>query len=904
MKKTLIVLAVSVVLLFVVFSILTSYYTDYLWYQSMEATEVFLKPFLAELLIKGVLLIAGFTFIVVNILPMISILEIPAIRIVQNGEEQSQQSFKFSKKHGIILSLVLGLIWVGALPSIWDKVYLWLNSSTTGVVDPIFGWDESFYLFTYPLLSTISGSFITLLILTALPLAAGYFMLMNSNLYHKKAQAMKYAKTQGAIFLALFFVWFALTRYLGMASLLLSEGSRFYGAGYTDVHARLPLIRIQQVIALILAIVSLVNIRYKQLKLTAGTAILLVLVMVGSGIYSAVIQNFVVNPNESQRESQYMTNHIEATRRAYGLENIKQKEYPISNEGITVDKLQQNQQTINNIRLLDYRPLRQHYQQNQSLGLFYEFVDVDIDRYMIDGEYRQVMLALRELNIKSLADEAQTAVNHHFRYTNGYGVVMSPVNQITSNGHPTYFMRDMPVNSSVDITLERPEIYFGELTNQFVVVNSNYDGVEPYHGEDGVELNLLRRLLYANKFNSSILLLSGEITPDSRIMYHRNIVDRIQKIAPFIELDNDPYPVVANGRIYWIVDGYTTASTYPYSRPTRNYNYIRNSVKFVVDAYDGTVDIYQFDDNDPIIEAWKGVFPDLIKDRNQFPEYLKAHIRYPVDYFNVQSEILRTYHTTNPAEFYNRNDVWEIAVERYNSSEVQVEPYYVTMQLPEGEEQEFILKLPYTPMNRNNMVAWLTARNDGENYGELVLYQFPRGQAVAGPSQVEAYIDQDSQISGQLTLWGQGGSTVIRGNLLTIPINGSMLYVEPLYISSENRSVPELRQVIVYYNDVLVMEPTLEAALTRIFGEGSIEAPELPEPIDPVDPTDPTDPTDPIDPTDPGTIEDPNLRKLVEDINTAFENMERAQREGRWADYGRYLEEVKDLISRLDGNTN
>ena len=899
MNKKLIYVAVGVVLLFVAFSLLTNYYTDFLWYESMEATEVFLKPFIAELLIKSVLLVVGFAFIVVNLLPILSILEIPTIKVVQSAQESTHQTFKFKKIHGLILSLVVALIWVGALPSIWDKVYLMLNSSPTGIVDPVFGWDESFYLFVYPLLSTISGSFITLLILTALPLAAGYFMLMNSTLYHKKSQAMKYAKTQGAIFLALFFIWFALTRYLGMASLLLSEGSRFYGAGYTDINARLPLMRVQQVIAILLAIASLVNIKYKQLKLTVATSALLVLTIVGVGIYSAFIQNFVVNPNESQRESQYMINHIEATRRAYGLENIEQKEYSISNEGITADTLRNNQQTIDNIRLLDYRPLKQHYQQNQSLGLFYEFVDVDIDRYIIDGKSRQVMLALRELNINSLADEAQTAVNHHFRYTNGYGVVMSPINEITTNGHPTYFMRDMPVNTSIDVPLDKPEIYFGELTNQFVVLNSNYDGVEPYHGKDGVELNLLRRLLYSSKFNSSILLLSGEITPDSRIMYHRNIVERVNKIAPFIVQDSDPYPVVANGKIYWMVDGYTTSSTYPYSRPTGNHNYIRNSVKIVVDAYDGTVDIYQFDEEDPIIEAWKGVFPNLIQDRSEFPDFLEPHIRYPLDYFAIQSEILRIYHTQDAAEFYNRNDVWEVAVERYHGSEVQVEPYYVTMELPDGQGQEFVLKLPYTPMNRNNMVAWLAARNDGENYGDLILYQFPRGQAVAGPSQVEAYIDQDSYISEQLTLWGQGGSTVIRGNLLTIPLNGSMLYVEPLYVASEGRSVPELRQVIVYYNEVLVMEPTLEAALLKLFGEGSIDMPGLPE-----DPDDPTVPVDPVDPPDSGVIDDATLRQLVEDINTTFENMEKASREGRWADYGTYLEEVKELINKLGNYTN
>lgn len=884
----------AIVLLFILFSLGTNYYTDYLWYESVGATEVFLKPFVAELLIKLVLMGAAFAFVMANILPVLSVFEIPPISVVKDGHEEVPQSgLKLKKIHAVIASFIIALIWTGVIPSIWDKVYLYLNSSPTGIVDPVFGWDERFYLFTYPLLSTISGSFITLLILTAIPLALGYFMSMNTTMYLKKEKAVKYAKTQGAIFLALFFLWFALTRYLSMASLLLSEGNRYYGAGYTDIHARLPLIRVQQIIALVLAVASLVNIKFKQIKLTVITASLLVVTMLGSGIYAVAIQSLVVNPNESQREAPYMLNHIEATRRAYGLENIQQKEFPLNREGINSDVLAENQQTIDNIRLLDYRPLKQHYQQNQSLGLFYEFVGVDIDRYMIDGEYRQVMLALREVNIKSLASEAQTPVNHHFVYTHGNGVVMSPVNKITNNGHPTYFMRDIPVTSSVDIPLERPEFYFGELTNHFIVVNSTYPEAKPYYGQDGVQLNMFRRLLYANKFKKSILLLSGEITPESRIIYHRNISERIEKIAPFIKQDRDPYPVVANGKIYWIVDGYTTSSTYPYSKPSGNINYIRNSVKIVVDAYEGTVDIYQFDQNDPIIEAWKGVFPDLIKEQHEFPEYLRPHIRYPVDYFSLQSDILRVFHTEDPTIFYNRNDVWEVAVERYHGNEVRVEPYYVNMKLPEEEHQEFILKLPYTPMNRNNMVAWLAARSDGDNYGELILYHFPRGQHVEGPSQIESYIDSDPHISSQMTLWGQGGSTVIRGNLLTIPINGSMLYVEPIYITAESRSLPELRQVIVFYNDVLVMEPTLDAALKRIFGEAGLPPQEDRDPQDPDEPSIPR----PIDPDD---IIDQNLRELVEEINRAFENMENAARNGNWADYGRYLEEVKQLLARLE----
>lgn len=860
------------------------YYTEFLWFESLDAAQVFIKPFVFELAVKTVLWLAAAVFILVNLLPVAKGLEQKRLRVVNiNAKPQ----FPVSRKLVLAVSAGLSLIWVWILPSLWDKVFLMLNSVPVGETDPIMGLDISWYMFNYPVYAVFSGSFLGLLVLTSAVVLFGYGL---AGAIKTKGRLTADSKVLShfSVLMALFLAWFALTRQLTMAGMLVTPSASLFGAGYTDVNVRLPLQRVLQVAALALAVVNIVNIKLKKARLFLAAPALLMVIALAGGIYGLIIQQFVVGPNQLVRETPYIRHHIEATRRAYGLEGLEQIEFPIGGEELSADVLQNNQRTIDNIRLLDYRPLHQHYHQNQSLRLYYEFNDIDIDRYRVGEDYHQVMLALRELDVNSLPDQAQTLVNRHFKYTHGYGVVMSPVNRITSNGHPTYFLRDIPVQREIDIPLDRPEIYFGELTNQFVVVNTangefGYRGEDEeravhYQGSDGVELNAFRRLLFALKFRQPIMILSDEITPQSRIMYDRNIVARINKVAPFLRLDGDPYPVLADGQIYWIVDAYTTSSLYPYAEPTGGQNYIRNSVKVVVDAYQGTVDLYNFDPEDPVISAWEKVFPGLIKDRSEFPATLENNIRYPVDYFEVQANILRTYHMADPTDFYNREDVWEVAVENYRGQEVLVEPYYVTMQLPGREEAEFVLMLPYTPLNRNNMIGWLAAGNDGDSFGQLQLYHFPRGQLVEGPSQIEAYINQDPEISQQISLWDQGGSEVVRGNLLTIPVNGSILYVEPLYILAQNRSVPELRQVIVFYNDILAMESSLDLALERIFGV--IE--------------------DGEDPGDPGEIIEGSLQELIREIVSVNAQIDQAAREGRWADYGRFMEELSDLLDQLE----
>ncbi|HHV64371.1 MAG TPA: UPF0182 family protein [Peptococcaceae bacterium] len=911
MKRKYYKIAGLLVILLVALAIIIAYYTDYLWYQSLGLTQVFIKPILGELLVKFVFWLLGFIFLLANVLPMADQFRLKRRPRMVAGIEVIQREFSLSKKILILIAFGLSLFWVWALPRMWDKVMLFLNSAPTGQVDPILGRDLSYYFFKYPLYSLLSTSIFSLLFFTVIIVLSGYLIGSAINFAGLKTRLSPKALTHFSILLAIILLWYALTRGLAMADLLISPSESHYGAGYTDVNIQLPLLKIERILGLLLVILALVNIRLKKFRLFLAAPAILILVAVTGGIIGGLFEKFVVNPNQLVREAPYINHHIKATRDAYGLSSIIETEYPISSGELSPAILERNQATINNIRLLDYRPLKQHYNQNQSLTLYYEFNDIDIDRYKIGEESSQVMLSIRELNVDSLPDQAQNLINRHFKYTHGYGLAMSPVNKITANGHPIYYFSDIPVKSQVDIPLTQPEIYFGELTNEFIVVGTksgefgqSLSGDESdesqketvrYAGKDGVKLTAFRRLLYALNFGKPILIFSDEITSESKILYHRNIVDRAQKAAPFIHLDSNAYPVIAEGKIYWLLDGYTTSGYYPYAQPTGRINYIRNSVKIVIDAYNGDVSIYKFDDTDPLIKAWEKIFPGLIKDREAFPASLEAHIRYPVDYFEIQAAMLKNYHMTDTQDFYNRENVWEIAVEKYSGTETQVEPYYVTMQLPGQDKAEFILKLPFTPLNRNNMVAWLAAGNDGENYGKLFLYNFPRGQLIEGPSQIDAYIDQDPIISQQLTLWSQGGSNVVRGNLLTIPIEGRILYVEPLFILSQNRSIPELRRVILYYNNTLVMESTLDQALTKLFGERKGTTPSSPGTPETPGTETPTAPETPG--TEPGT--DLSLQELAAKINQVFEAQQQAAREGRWADYGTYGEQLESLIKKL-----
>ncbi len=574
---------------------------------------------------------------------------------------------------------------------------------------------------------------------------------------------------------------------------------------------------------------------------------------------------------------------------------------------------------MRNIRLLDYRPLQEVYRESQEFRRYYHFNDVDIARYTLDEEYHQVMLSARELDVDRLPDEAQSNINRHLKYTHGYGLAMSPVGEFTPRGHPIFYLQDMPVMENLNFGIERPEIYFGELKNNFVIVNSeekefNYPGggeeVEiHYDGETGISIdNIFNRALYAIRERNSFIFLSQQLTDDSEILINRNIKDRASKIAPFLTFDDDPYMAVADGGLHWIIDAYVDSENFPYSQPFdfQGNNYIRNPVKVVIDAYTGETSYYLVEE-EPMTQALSNAFPDLFKELDDLSEELQAQIRYPVDIFEVQADMLRNYHMTDPVVFYNREDAWDIANEKYHGDTVRMEPYYATLEISEDGGPEFVLMLPFTPVQRNNMISWLGARNDGENYGELVLYRFPRGTLAYGPRQIESRIDQDPEISRLFSLWDGRGSNVIRGNLLVIPLENGILYVEPVYLEAEGASFPEMRRVVVAWEDELIMSPSLEEALHYLGKDiDDVDVPE--EELDEIEDVEDIEDMEDIeeerpDPMDPDIIPVEELENVKELSARALElylEAEDAIQEGDWSRYGEVQGELKETLERLN----
>ena len=723
----------------------------------------------------------------------------------------------------LILSAIFGAVISGQ----WETFLRFFNSQSFGVTDPLFNRDIGFYVFTLPMVTTIQGWLLGALVITLLGTGGLYFLLFS---LRGLSFPMTFpVKAHLSTIAAVLFVVIAWSYWVDLFELLYSPGGAAFGAGYTDVHARVPALRVLMAVTAAGAVLLVGNIFISGFRLALAAVALWIgaVILVGT-IYPAAIQRFQVEPNELTLERQYIERNIEATRHAFGLTDIQVQPFPATEE-ITAETIDNHPGIINNIRVWGTGPLRSLYNQRQFIRPYYDFLDVDVDRYEVDGEYRQVLLGARELSPDKLPDEAQGWVNQRLQWTHGYGAAMSPVNEFTPEGLPNYFLQDVPPQGSFE--LARPEIYYGEQSRNFVVVNSKEEEVDfptdegpvytQYQGQGGVPIDsFIDRLAFAWHFRDLNLLISSQVTNESRIQFRREIQERILTLAPFLSLDRDPYLVIADSQLFWIQDAYTTSDQYPYSQPFEggDFNYIRNSVKVVVSAYDGTVDFYVVDQFDPVVATYQSIFPELFAPLGEMPASLQEHVRYPLDLFTIQSQTYLTFHMTDSGVFYNREDQWSIPQEVVEGSRQPVEPYYVISQLLESEIDEFLLIQPFTPVNRPNMVAWLAARNDVPNYGELILYNFPRERQIDGPAQVEARIDNDAAISEQFTLWGQVGSTVIRGNLLVIPIEESILYIEPIYLQAENLAFPELRRIIVADATRVTMQPTLEEALRDLFG--------------------------------------------------------------------------------------
>ncbi|MDZ4132484.1 MAG: UPF0182 family protein, partial [Dethiobacteria bacterium] len=723
----------------------------------------------------------------------------------------------------------LAYVLSGYAGNYWMELLRFFNHVSFNINDPIFGVDVSFYVFRLPFYRFIYSFLMMTLVINLIIVGAIYLAL---NPPSQGKQSWMLAPSRGvshlAVLLAFIFGLKAWDYRLKQLELVLSERGVVYGAGYTDINANYTVLMILMVLALVIAVVFMANIFLRQYRLFIyGILVLTGVSLLGGWAYPAAIQSFVVEPSEFNYEREFLAHNIEFTRDAYGIDRFISKSYDPS-EMLTWDDLRENSGTINNVRLWDHRPLLTTFNELQAIRLYYRFNDVDIDRYVVDGEYRQVMLSARELDKTRLAQQAQTWVNLNLQYTHGYGVTMSPVNEVTPEGLPRYFLGDIPPVGAINI--DNPAIYFGELTDDYVIINTatpefhyatagDDNEFTFYDGDAGIPLqSILRRALLALKFGEYRILISGELSNDSRILFDRNIHERVRKIAPFLRYDSDPYVVVNDGRIFWIQDAYTVASSYPYSAPYGNINYIRNSVKVVIDAYNGSVNYYIADPDDPLVQTYSGIFPDLFSPMEEMPEGLMTHLRYPEDLFNLQAQMLTLYHITDPNVFYTREDLWAVPFEQSFGQEQLMEPYYTILQLPDYEEPEYVLILPFTPSQRNNMIAWMVARCDQPNYGDVEILLFPKERVILGPKQIENRIDQSTEISEQFTLWGQAGSRVIRGNLLVLPINNALLYVEPIFLEAESGGLPELARVIVVFQETVVMEDTLERALIRIFG--------------------------------------------------------------------------------------
>jgi len=763
----------------------------------------------------------------------------------------------------IFLSLIFGLLTSGQ----WESVLRFSNATGFNVTEPLLGRDVAFYIFNLPLYQFVQGWLVWAVVIILIFTATIYGL----NIGFRRAALTTGIKLHLSALGTIVFFLIGWSYRLKIFDLLYSQRGVIFGAGFTDVHAQWLAWRILIVIAVISGILLLIGIlrRWKH-SLTIPIGLWIASAIIFGSIYPAIVQRFQVEPSELAREGPYIEHNIQFTRLAFGLDRIEEKNIPVEVAPSEKD-IAQNSATMNNIRLWDYRPLKDTYNQIQSIRLYYDFADVDVDRYQIDGNYRQVLLGARELSPEKLTSEAQTWVNRRLQFTHGYGVALSPTNEVTEEGLPNLWVKDVPPIGMIEI--ERPEIYFGEKTNDYVIVGTRVEEFDYPKGdtnvytkhtaENGIEIgSFIRKLAFAWQLGDINILISGEMTPESQLLYRRNIQERVHYIAPFLRLDSDPYIVIDDGKLFWIQDAYTVSSRYPYSQPTSGgINYIRNSVKIVTNAYDGSITFYLIDPEDAIASTYADIFPSLFTPIEAMPESLRAHLRYPYDLFQVQVSMYQTYHMQDPRVFYNKEDLWTTPVETYADAERPVEPYYVIMRLPDEKQEEFVLMLPLTPTQKDN---------------------FPKDKLIYGPRQIEARIDQDPTISSQLTLWGQKGSQVIRGNLLVIPIEQSIIYVEPIYLKAERGQLPELKRVIVASGDRIAMEQTLAQSLSAIYAGLPAEEPAVPTPS-----------------PAPEVPLPAELSELAELAQKHYNQAQEYLKAGDWASWGKELEKMEEVLNQL-----
>ncbi|MGE5772519.1 MAG: UPF0182 family protein [Hyphomicrobiales bacterium] len=849
--RALIVTAIIFLICLILLGLISGFLVDWLWFSAIGYFGVFSTTIIAKAEVFFAVFLATAVILWVN--------GSLAFRFAQSRRKQRAAEFDWKStgvvtlpdvfefmRHRLPWSIVVtggaGLL---AVFVAWGEVNNWgvllqfLYQVPYGASDPLYDKDIGFYFFSLPAYVVIKNWMLLTLFLSALFAGAIYWVHGDIEYDVQRRSMSPAAIAHGSALLGLFFAvkaWsYGLDRYL----LLYGDNGVVVGASYTDIHVELPVLWLLVGLSIIAAVAAWANVKLCNFRIPVAAA---VVVFGGSFVLSGVIpvlfKRVFVKPSELQLEKPYIQRNIALTQLAYNLHQITAKPFP-AEQDLTFKTLEANKATVDNIRLWDWHPLMDAYVQLQEIRTYYKFHDVDVDRYWLDGAYQSVMLSARELKSSLLPPNAQTWVNRHILFTHGNGVIMSPVTRKTADGLPVFYLRDIPPGSTGGPEIREPRIYYGEETNSYVIVKGSTPEFDypkgkdniyaAYDGTGGVSIGtFLRKNLFAWHFSDINLLLSSYITGDSRIMIRRNIQERVRTIAPFLRLDRDPYLVVSSGSLYWMQDAYTTSDFFPYAQPAHNLglNYIRNSVKVVVDAYNGTVDFYLMDSADPIAATYQRIFPGLFKPFAAMPPDLQTHIRYPEDLFRIQAEIYQVYHMEAADVFYNREDLWQFPREPEGGGTTLMAPYYIIMRLPGETQAEFFLMLPMVPSRRDNMIAWLAARCDPPDYGKLIVYEFPKDKLVYGPFQIEALINQNTEISQQLTLWNQMGSRVIRGNLLVIPIENSILYVSPLYLRAVQGQLPELKRVIAAYGDRVVMKETLPEALAALF-EGAA-APAVP----------------------------------------------------------------------------
>ena len=883
---------------------------DWLWFDAVGYDTVFRTTITAQI---GCW-VAGFALaaVVLGLNLRVASGRAP-LNLMRLGILMQQANLPPDRIRGMVRLAVLAAIGLpafliaSAVSSQWLDVLVLAHQQPFDVADPVFGLDASFHVFVLPVLTFARGLLVGLIGLAGVQAFVWYaFQAVSRS--RERPQLAPEARGHLLVLGAGLFLLVAAGWYLDRFGLLTGRQGVAWGVGAADEAARLPGYFVMVVASLGVSITLALSTLRTGLRLPAGAAVAYVLARIlVVGVWPQVVQDYSVRPNELAKERPYIERAIAATRLGYGLERIEVRPFDAAT-GLTMADVEANPLTVDNIRVWDTRPLLTTYRQIQEIRTYYEFNDVDVDRYTLNGVPRQVMLTARELDYSRLPSEGRSWMNQRLQYTHGYGLTMSPVNVVTTDGLPELFIQDIPPVSTIDIEVTRPEIYYGESTDQYVIVKTSAEEFDypmgdqnvytRYDGAGGVPIGTLpKKVLFALWFGELDVLLSNYIEPDSRVMLRRDIRSRVEALAPFLRYDKDPYLVVEDGRMRWVLDAYTATDRFPYSEPfdarpgRRSFNYIRNSVKVVIDAYDGTVDFYISDPDDPIVKAYASVFAGTFRSMEDLPDSLRAHLRYPSDFFDVQARMYRTYHMSDPPVFYNREDLWEIPRELYGGDDQKMESYYLIMKLPEEERAEFILLVPFVPSGKPNMIAWMAARCDPEHYGDLVLYQFPKQKLIYGPRQIEARIDQDPDISEMMTLWGQGGSEVRRGNLLVIPIADSLLYVEPLYLQAASSELPELKRIIVSYENRIAMETSLEKALAKVFAPAGVARATEPR-------GESGDAPEARAPVAPGS----GWQELAVRAGEAWSAAEAARVAGDWAAYGAALDELEAAVQALEAS--